>query len=197
MSKNRQTLTLPRRERTSTELRTALEGIAAMAASPGVATELGPGEQVVYAAPPALRVQMRKLDPNAIVPKYQTAGAAAFDIHALNAGTVMPGETMLIHTGLALWHRDPAWGLFVFARSGLGTLNGIRPGNCVGVIDSDYQGELRVVLRNDSAVPFIVRQGDRIAQAAFMPVAQAEFVEVDQFDAPTARGEGRQGSTGK
>jgi dUTP pyrophosphatase len=208
MSKNRSTLTLPRRAvAPSPELTAALDTITKSEPTtrvvnpgpylPGEPVVLGPGETIHYPAPASLRVELRKLDPRAVVPKYQSAGAAAFDIHAINSGTVTPGETFTVHTGLALWHRDPAWGLFVFARGGLGTVKGIRPGNCVGVCDSDYQGELLVVLRNDSAVPFVVREGDRVAQAALMPVAQAVFAEVDQFSETTVHGEGRQGSTGK
>lgn len=152
-----------------------------------------------------LRVQLKRLHPGAIIPKFQTEGAAGFDLHAVDPerhagqgawiGSIEPGQIMQIHTGIAVSINNPDWGLFLFGRSGLGK-KGIRLANSVGVIDSDYQGELIVMLRNDSGESFGVSQGDRIAQGVFMPVRQAEFVEVPEFAVRTKRGEGGFGSTG-
>lgn len=153
-----------------------------------------------------LRVQLKKLHPQAIVPKFQTEGAAGFDLHAkiwrddekfglIQALEIAPGAIAPISTGIAVSINNPDWGLFLFGRSGLGK-KGIRLANSVGVIDSDYQGELIVMLRNDSNVPFRVAHGDRIAQGVFMPVRQAQFVEVEDFAVRTTRGEGGFGSTG-
>lgn len=147
-----------------------------------------------------LRVQMKKLHHAAIIPKYQTAGAAGFDLHAVTGGPfsdvmILPGETALVPTGIAVSINDPEWGLFIFGRSGLGR-RGISLGNGVGVIDSDYQGELGVVLRNSSDKAFKIANGDRIAQGVFMPVIQAEFILVNDFGYTTERGTKGFGSTG-
>ena len=149
----------------------------------------------------ALQVQLKKMHHAAIVPKFQTEGAAGFDLHAVvgdaadSSVVIPPGESRRIGTAVAVSINDRDWGLFLFPRSGLGA-KGIRLGNCVGVIDSDYQGELLIILRNDSAEPFTVKNGDRIAQGVFMPVRQAVFVEVEDFTAKTERGEKGFGSTG-
>jgi len=147
-----------------------------------------------------LKVALKKLHPGAIIPKYQTAGAAGFDLHAVTDGPlndilIYPGETLLISTGIAVSIDNPEWGLFLFGRSGLGK-KGIGLGNGVGVIDSDYQGELGVLLKNSSDRTFRVVHGDRIAQGVFMPVSQAEFVVVSEFSSTTERGARGFGSTG-
>ena len=145
-----------------------------------------------------LRVQLKKLHPDAIVPKFQTEGAAGFDLHALVPGSqvwVFPGESIKFRTGIAVSIGSPDWGLFLFPRSGLGT-RGIRLANCVGVVDSDYQGELMVAVHNDSNQTYAVVSGDRIAQGVFMPVRQAEFIVVDSFKTVTKRGSNGFGSTG-
>lgn len=146
-----------------------------------------------------LDVQLRKLHPDAIVPKYQTAGAAGFDLHARldKAIYIEPRSSAKVSTGIAVSINDPQWGLFLFPRSSLGS-RGIRLANCVGVIDSDYQGELLAVIRNESvSTTFTVNNGDRICQGVFMPVLQARFIEVAEFDVTTQRGTGGFGSTGK
>lgn len=157
-----------------------------------------------------LRVQLKKLHPDAIIPKFQTEGAAGFDLHArLDAPLVIPPQTSVkVSTGIAVSICNPEWGLFLFSRSGLGS-KGVRLGNGVGVIDSDYQGELVVILRNDMPAlaatdwpfgprkhDFVVEPGMRIAQGVFMPVRQAEFIEVAEFSVETARGTSGFGSTG-
>lgn len=144
-----------------------------------------------------LRVALKKLHPEASIPKYQTVGAAGFDIHArLDAPVcIQPGETAMISTGIAVSIGDPGYALYLMSRSGLAS-KGISLGNGIGLIDSDYQGELKVLLRNGSSLVFTVAHGDRIAQGVFGPVLQAQFVQVDDFSEKSERGEGGFGSTG-
>ena len=147
-----------------------------------------------------LKIQLKKLQPDAIVPRHQTAGAAGFDLHAtLPQGHdvlwVEPGEALKVGTGVAVSINDPEWALFLLPRSSLGRIR-VRLANCVGLIDSDYQGELLVIMENAGREPFPIRRGDRIAQGVFMPVRQAEFLVVDEFDVVTERGTKGFGSTG-
>ncbi len=131
------------------------------------------------------------------LPDYATAGAAAMDVRAcITQGvTLSPGESALIPTGFCL--EVPAgFAAFLFARSGLASREGICLSNSVGVIDSDYRGEVCVALRNLSQKPYTVRPGERIAQMAFLPVEQATL-QVTQALSDTARGGGGFGSTGK
>ncbi len=132
------------------------------------------------------------------VPYYASAGAAAMDLHACmdEALTIAPGQRATIHTGFAIALPDAGYVALIFARSGLGTKYGIAPANCVGVIDSDYRGEIMVCLANSGDAPYTVRPGDRIAQMAILPVAQAAIRLVDDLD-ETERGAGGFGSTGK
>ncbi len=141
---------------------------------------------------------IRKTHPDAILPVYASAGAAGADLHALPADppvTIAPGETAFLRTGLAVAIPAGYVGL-IFARSSLGAKRGLAPANKVGVIDSDYRGEIRVVLHNHSALPQTVEPGERIAQFLLIPVATAAFCEVDELD-DTDRGVGGFGSTGK
>jgi dUTP pyrophosphatase len=146
-----------------------------------------------------LHVALKKLDPRAILPKYQTAGAAGADLYAnveaWNSIVIAPGETRKISTGVAVSIGDPGWAMHLLSRSGLAS-KGIVVANGVGLIDSDYQGELIVLLRNRTDNPFQVVHGDRIAQIEFVPVVQAEFTVVDDFSVKTERGAGGFGSTG-
>ena len=148
-----------------------------------------------------------KLYCNAISPKigreipapyYASPGAAAMDLHACVDGevTIPPRGRAVIPTGIAIALPDPGYVALIFARSGLGIKHGIAPANCVGVIDSDYRGEVKVGLQNSSEEPYTVRPGDRIAQLAVLPVFQAELVWTDNLD-ETARGSGGFGSTGQ
>lgn len=142
-------------------------------------------------------IRMKKMRPEAKLPARATAGSAGYDLcAALTASeTIAPGETKLIPTGIAM--AIPAgYGGFVFARSGLGIRHGIAPANAVGVIDSDYRGEVLVGLRNYSQVPFVVEPGERVAQLVLMPVCSPEAEECDSLD-ETDRGEGGFGSTGR
>ena len=142
-------------------------------------------------------IRVKKLREGALLPTYGTAQAAGADLYAcLEAPlTIAPGETAWVPTGLALEVPEGCAGL-VYARSGLATKRGLAPANKVGVIDSDYRGEIRVGLTNLSDTPYTVRPGDRIAQLAVMPVVQAELERVDSLD-ETGRGTGGFGSTGK
>ena len=141
-------------------------------------------------------VNIKKLDERAKIPTYGTEFSAGADIYALldEPITILPGETKLIHTGLAMAIPEGLVGLN-FARSGMATKRGLAPANKVGVIDSDYRGELMVALYNQGNVAQTVEHGDRIAQIIFMPYYTADFVICDELD-ETVRGEGGFGSTG-
>ena len=144
-----------------------------------------------------MELKIKKLHPKAILPTYGSAGAAGADLYALPEGepiVINPGETVLIHTGLSMAIPEGYVGLN-FARSGLASKQGLAPANKVGVIDSDYRGELMVALHNHSDTPRTVEPGDRVAQFLIMPVITASFVEVDTLD-DTQRGTGGFGSTG-
>ncbi len=143
------------------------------------------------------KVEIKKLNENATVPTYGTEFSAGADLYALIDGgavTIEPGETKMIGTGLAFAIPEGLVGL-VFARSGLATKKGLAPANKVGVIDSDYRGEVRVVLHNHGSVAQTIESGERIAQIAFVPYYTADFSVVDELSA-TLRGEGGFGSTG-
>ena len=141
---------------------------------------------------------VKRLDPRAVLPAYQTAGAAAMDLAAVldEPVTIAPRQLVTIPTGLAIALPDDGWVALVFARSGLGTKHGISPSNCVGVIDSDYRGEVMVGLHNSGGADYTIQPGDRIAQLMITPVARASVLELDELPA-TARGSGGFGSTGK
>lgn len=143
-------------------------------------------------------MKIKKLDPTAVIPSYATPGSAGADICALpsaGAVTVAPGETVFIHTGLAVSIPEGYVGL-VFARSGLASKRGLAPANKVGVIDSDYRGEWMVALHNQGKVPQTVEPGERIAQLLVVPVITPDFELVDELD-DTTRGAGGFGSTGR
>ena len=141
-------------------------------------------------------VPVKKLDPRAKLPTYGSADAAGADIYALTDGpvTVAPGDTVLIHTGLAFAIPRGYVGL-VHARSGLATQQGLAHANKVGVIDADYRGELMVALHNHGKESRTVECGDRIAQMVITPYLTAQFEPAEDLD-DTARGEGGFGSTG-
>ena len=131
-------------------------------------------------------------------PAYATAGAAGMDLRAcLDAPlTLNPGDRVGVPTGFAIALPGPEWVAYIFARSGLGIKNGITLPNCVGVIDSDYRGEIIVALTNLSDVPYTIQPGDRVAQLVISPVVQAQISLVDELD-ETDRGAGGFGSTGR
>ena len=141
-------------------------------------------------------MNIKKLNEKATVPTYGSAFAAGADLYACeeNAVTVEAGETKLIHTGIAMAIPEGYVGL-VYARSGLASKRGLAPANKVGVIDSDYRGEVMVALHNHGSVPQTVESGERIAQIVFTPYVAAEFNVTDELD-DTVRGAGGFGSTG-
>ncbi len=131
-------------------------------------------------------------------PTYATAGSAGMDLRScIDAPiTLKPGQRGMVPTGLAIALPGPEWVGYIFARSGLAIKSGVTLPNCVGVIDSDYRGELKVGLVNLSDTDYTIQPGDRIAQLVVMPVIQAALTVVDELD-DTARGAGGFGSTGK
>ena len=145
-----------------------------------------------------IKLFVKKLDPRAQLPAYQTPGAAAMDLTAvLDAPvTIAPRALVPVPTGLAIALPDAGWAALVLARSGLGIKHGIAPANAVGVIDSDYRGEIQVGLTNLSDTPYTIHPGDRIAQLMVVPVARAGVLELEELP-PTARGAGGFGSTGR
>ncbi len=132
------------------------------------------------------------------LPAYATPGSAGLDLRACLAAPLVlePGQTQLIPTGLAIHIGDPGLAAVILPRSGLGHKHGIVLGNLVGLIDSDYQGPLMVSCWNRGTSAFTVQPMERIAQLVIVPVLQAAFRRVDEFDA-SDRGEGGFGSTGK
>lgn len=144
-----------------------------------------------------LQIKIKKLDGAAILPTYGTPFSAGADLYALCAQSIViqPGQTVLIHTGLA-FEIPEGYGGFVFARSGLATKKGLAPANKVGVIDSDYRGELMIPLHNGSGVTAVIEHGDRVAQLVFLPCPQADFTTVDVLS-DSIRSDGGFGSTGR
>ena len=131
-------------------------------------------------------------------PYYASAGAAAMDLHACIDEPVLlkAGARCTVPTGIAIALPDAGYVALVFARSGLGIKKGVCLSNGVGVIDSDYRGEVAVGLLNTGAEDYLIRPGERIAQMAVVPVVQAQLEQVDELD-DTARGAGGFGSTGR
>ena len=140
---------------------------------------------------------VKRLDPAALLPRYATPGAAGADLCALPVGdpiTVLPGETVFVRTGLAMAIPEGMVGL-IYARSGMACKQDLAPANKVGVIDSDYRGEVMVALHNHGKSPRTVNPGDRIAQLVLAPVLTVDFAETDSLE-DTTRGAGGFGSTG-
>lgn len=132
------------------------------------------------------------------LPSYATSGSAGLDLRACIDGpmTLAPGETKLVPTGLAIHIADPGYAALILPRSGLGHKHGIVLGNLVGLIDSDYQGQLMVSTWNRGTEPFILNPMERLAQLVIVPVLQVGFNIVDEFQ-ESSRGTGGFGSTGK
>ncbi len=147
-----------------------------------------------------MNVDVKILDPRLVdqMPTYATPGSAGRDLRAcLDAPlTLAPNAWQLVPTGLAMWLKDPGYAALILPRSGLGHKHGIVLGNLVGLIDSDYQGQLMVSCWNRSPVEFTLQPMERLAQLVIVPVVQAQFNIVSEFPA-TERGEGGYGSTGK
>ena len=149
-----------------------------------------------------LKLQVKVLSPligdTLPMPAYATAGSAGMDLRVATteAITLAPGDTTLLPTGLAIFIEDPGLAAMILPRSGLGHKHGIVLGNLVGLIDSDYQGELMVSCWNRGSSTFTIEPGERVAQLIVVPVVQAEFQVVEEF-AETQRGEGGFGSSGR
>ncbi|MDO5091574.1 MAG: dUTP diphosphatase [Cardiobacteriaceae bacterium] len=151
------------------------------------------------------RLSLKILDPRLgrtiPLPEYATPGSAAMDLRAVfdsdaRQQTIAPGDTALIGTGIAIHLGDPATCAVILPRSGLGHKHGIVLGNLTGLIDSDYQGELKVSLWNRSRAPYTVELGERIAQLVILPVLRPALDIVSEFEL-SERGEGGFGHTGK
>ena len=151
-----------------------------------------------------IKILNRKLTSDAFSIKYATKGSAGLDlrhcgldgVEGVNPITIEPGQTALLKSGIAINIKDHGLAAFIFPRSGLGHKNGIVLSNLTGVIDSDYQGEIRLSMWNRSDKPHTIMPYDRIAQMVFMPVIQVGFNVVDEFE-KSDRGEGGFGSTGR
>lgn len=151
-------------------------------------------ERIVY-----MNINFKRLNQRAVIPAYASKNAAGLDLNALvqngaKAQKIPAGETFKFGTGIAVEIPSGYFGA-IFARSGIATKHGLRPANCVGVIDSDYRGEIIVPLHNDSDKSKTIRDGDRIAQMVIMPYLSAELIEVKELNG-TERNMGGFGSTG-
>ena len=148
-----------------------------------------------------MKVDLKILDPRMAdhLPQYATPGSAGLDLRAcLDAAiTLEPNAWQLVPTGIAIHLDDPSYAALILPRSGLGHKHGIVLGNLVGLIDSDYQGQLMVSAWNRSPTPFTLEPMERLAQLVIVPVVQAQFNVVQEFAATSERGEGGYGSTGK
>ena len=148
------------------------------------------------------KIQLKLIDPRLgkeiPLPEYATAGAAGLDLRACltETLTIHPGETHLIPTGLAIYIEDEGLAAVVLPRSGLGHKHGIVLGNLVGLIDSDYQGQVFVSCWNRSQESFVIDVGDRLAQMVFVPVVRVEFEKVESFE-ESKRADGGFGHTGR
>ena len=146
-------------------------------------------------------MKIKKLHPDAILPTQGSAAAAGYDLYSVDTLCIEPGETRLIHTGFAIEIPNGFWG-GIYARSGLATKKGLRPANCVGVIDSDYRGEIMVAIHNDSDSIQHIDAGDRIAQLVFhqrvliIPDEKGDLWEMVDELSNTDRASGGFGSTG-
>ncbi|HEM7769879.1 TPA: dUTP diphosphatase [Acinetobacter baumannii] len=149
-----------------------------------------------------MKVQVKLHDPRLgkewPLPSYATAGSAGLDLRACldEAIEIEPGQTVLVKTGMAIYIHDVNFAGLILPRSGLGHKHGIVLGNLVGLIDSDYQGELMVSVWNRGQTTFRLEPGERLAQYVLVPVVQAEFEQVEEFE-ETLRGAGGFGHTGK
>ncbi len=145
-----------------------------------------------------MELLIQKLSKDAVLPQYATPGAAGMDLRAcLDAPvTVAPGQRVKIPTGLAIALPGPEWVALIYARSGLAVKHGLTLPNCVGVIDSDYRGELLVALTNLGKTPYAVQPGERVAQMVITPVVRPTLAETDELP-QTDRGAGGFGSTGR
>ena len=142
-------------------------------------------------------IRVRKLTKSAILPTRGSREAAGYDLYAdlSDDAVIAPHTTRMIDTGLSMEIPEGYFG-GIFARSGLASKEGLRPANCVGVVDSDYRGPVMVALHNDSETPRVVEHGERIAQLVIIPFLSADFIKAETLE-ETVRGEGGFGSTGR
>ncbi len=145
-----------------------------------------------------LKILDRRIGDQYPLPEYATGGSAGLDLRAVidRTLTLMPGDTELIPTGIAIHIGDPELAAVILPRSGLGHKHGIVLGNLVGLIDSDYQGPLLVSCWNRGSTPFDIEPGERLAQLVFVPVVRARFELVSEFET-SARGAGGFGHSGR
>ena len=141
-------------------------------------------------------VKVKKLTQGAIIPTYGTEFSAGADLYACTDTPIVinPHQTVMVHTGIAI-EVPQGYAALIFARSGLASKRGLAPANKVGVVDSDYRGEVMVALHNHSGLEQTVEQGERVAQLVIVPYLRAEFTETEALS-QTQRGEGGFGSTG-
>lgn len=144
-----------------------------------------------------MKLHVKKLDENAKMPTYGTDGSAGADLYALCDENVIiePNKTVFVHTGLSMEIPEGYAG-FVYARSGMASKKDLAPANKVGVVDSDYRGEIMVAIHNHGSEVRYVENGDRIAQIVITPCIRCDFIQCDELG-ETQRGEGGFGSTGK
>ena len=149
-----------------------------------------------------MNIRIKKLNPNAVIPTKGSDKAAGYDLYVCDdrlangvAMAISPGQNVLLKTGLAMAIPDGYYGA-IYARSGLASKQNLRPANCVGVVDSDYRGEVMVALHNHSTVPQTVEHGERVAQMLITPVLTPDYEEASELS-DTVRGVGGFGSTGK
>lgn len=145
-----------------------------------------------------MNLKYYKLDKNAIEPTYGTSESAGFDLYAINGAILAPKESAIFHTGIAMEIPNGYFGA-IYPRSGLAIKHGLRLQNCVGIIDSDYRGEIMVGLYNDSDKCQVISYGDRVAQMVIQPYVHAELDQhdVSELNTNTERSTGGFGSTGR
>jgi dUTP pyrophosphatase len=148
-----------------------------------------------------MKVKIKKLHPDAVIPKYQTKDSSGFDLHALEEVIIFPGSTKLVRTGLAVAVQE-GHELQIRPRSGLSLKSGLRIANSPGTVDPDYRGEVCIIIENTAKTipdsvgyPYEIKKGERIAQGVICPIVQAEFEEVEELE-ETERGQNGFGSTG-
>ncbi len=143
-----------------------------------------------------MKIRIKKVRPEAILPEYGSAGAAGADLRACidQPVTILPGETRMLPTGLAIEIPEGYVGL-VYARSGMASRRGLAPANKVGVVDSDYRGEIMAAMHNHGSASQVIEPGERVLQLVIAPCVRAEFEEAEDLT-DTARGGGGFGSTG-
>lgn len=144
-------------------------------------------------------IKLKRLSKDAIVPTYGSDKAACFDLYAAQEATIEPHTTVKIGTGWSMqpinYRKNAGYVGLIFARSGIATKEGLRPANCVGVVDEDYTGEIIVALHNDTDEDKYIKKGQRIAQMTYIPFEQPHLIEVEDLE-KTERNSGGFGSTG-